>query len=226
MLDRASSTVPASPTTRISSSASSISLRLRRTKAWSSRTNTRVTCPPALWGQRCAQFASNRSCRQGLNQLVRDDGTGSVIQLQEERAERNRSSFCCPRPLLKSGLPETAGRTPPRSAVRCSGPLLLGALRLFVLFAILGHFPERVGATRCGCAPDCWCKRPGVAFFRWVIPWGHRFPRRAGPPQSRRLRSRSRTRRRRSDERRSASVRGACRGGFDGVRPVWSTRER
>jgi hypothetical protein len=52
----------------------------------------------------------------------------------------------------------------------------LGAVRprLFLFFAIFGHFLERVGATHCGCAPDCWCKPPGLALFRWVIPYGHR----------------------------------------------------
>jgi hypothetical protein len=53
---------------------------------------------------------------------------------------------------------------------------VFGALRMFLFFAILGHFLERVGATRCGCVEECWCKRPGLALFRWVIPWGHRFP--------------------------------------------------
>ena len=54
--------------------------------------------------------------------------------------------------------------------------MLLGGLRLFLLLAVLGHYLEHLGVTQCGCAPECWCKRPGLSFFRWVIPWGHRFP--------------------------------------------------
>jgi hypothetical protein len=54
--------------------------------------------------------------------------------------------------------------------------LLVGGLRLFLLLAVLGHYLEHLGVTHCGCAPECWCKRPGLSFFRWVIPWGHRFP--------------------------------------------------
>lgn len=33
----------------------------------------------------------------------------------------------------------------------------------------------RIGATReCGCAPDCWCKQPGLRHFRWLFPYGHK----------------------------------------------------
>ena len=35
---------------------------------------------------------------------------------------------------------------------------------------------EGMGAVRCGCAADCWCKRPILSTFRWVLPWGHRGP--------------------------------------------------
>jgi hypothetical protein len=32
----------------------------------------------------------------------------------------------------------------------------------------------RVEANReCGCAPECWCKQPGLRHFRWVLPIGH-----------------------------------------------------
>jgi hypothetical protein len=53
---------------------------------------------------------------------------------------------------------------------------IFGGVRLFFFFALLGHFLEGWGVTHCGCAPECWCKQPGLALFRWVIPWGHRFP--------------------------------------------------
>jgi hypothetical protein len=33
-----------------------------------------------------------------------------------------------------------------------------------------------MGAVRCGCGADCWCKRPILSTFRWVFPWKHRPP--------------------------------------------------
>ena len=36
----------------------------------------------------------------------------------------------------------------------------------------------RIDATkRCGCRPECWCKKPGLRHFRWLVPYGHKeFP--------------------------------------------------
>jgi hypothetical protein len=45
---------------------------------------------------------------------------------------------------------------------------------LYLLFAVIGRFVEGMGAVECGCADDCWCKRPVLSTFRWVFPWGHR----------------------------------------------------
>jgi hypothetical protein len=45
---------------------------------------------------------------------------------------------------------------------------------LYLLFAVIGRFVEGMGAAECGCAPDCWCKRPGLSVFRWVFPFKHR----------------------------------------------------
>jgi hypothetical protein len=47
---------------------------------------------------------------------------------------------------------------------------------LFLLFAVIGRFVEEMGAVRCGCGADCWCKRPILSTFRWVFPWKHRPP--------------------------------------------------
>lgn len=44
---------------------------------------------------------------------------------------------------------------------------------LYVAFALLGHARERRGAVTCECQPSCWCKRPGLSLFRWVLPIGH-----------------------------------------------------
>jgi hypothetical protein len=47
---------------------------------------------------------------------------------------------------------------------------------LYLLFAVIGRFVEGMGAVRCGCGTDCWCKRPILSTFRWVFPWKHRPP--------------------------------------------------
>ncbi len=45
---------------------------------------------------------------------------------------------------------------------------------LYLLFAVIGRFVERMGAVTCDCAPECWCKRPVLNILRWVVPYGHR----------------------------------------------------
>jgi hypothetical protein len=35
---------------------------------------------------------------------------------------------------------------------------------------------ERAGAYSCPCYPECWCKRPGLNLFRWIIRRGHAGP--------------------------------------------------
>ena len=49
--------------------------------------------------------------------------------------------------------------------------VLLGS---YVLVAAGNRVAEHFGARRCGCAEDCWCRRPGLSLFRWVFPWPHR----------------------------------------------------
>jgi hypothetical protein len=47
-------------------------------------------------------------------------------------------------------------------------------LRVYVLAAIATRVAEALGVWRqCGCAPDCWCKKPGLSLFRWVVPVKH-----------------------------------------------------
>jgi hypothetical protein len=52
------------------------------------------------------------------------------------------------------------------------------ALRLtligYVLMGLMSLALERAGVYGCGCDPDCWCKRPGLNVFRWVLPYWHR----------------------------------------------------
>jgi hypothetical protein len=51
---------------------------------------------------------------------------------------------------------------------------LAGVGSIYLLFAVIGRFVEGMGAVECGCAEDCWCKRPGLSVFRWVFPYRHR----------------------------------------------------
>ncbi len=53
---------------------------------------------------------------------------------------------------------------------------LVSLAGVYLLFAVIGRFVEGMGAVECGCADDCWCKRPVLSTFRWVFPWGHRCP--------------------------------------------------
>jgi hypothetical protein len=55
-------------------------------------------------------------------------------------------------------------------ARRVSGAVL----GLYLTVAIIGRLLETIGVSRCGCADDCWCKKPGLSTFRWVFPWRHR----------------------------------------------------
>lgn len=55
---------------------------------------------------------------------------------------------------------------------RAVGLLVLG----YLFAALVGLGLERAGLSPCGCAPDCWCKRPGLSVFRWVFPRFHRAP--------------------------------------------------
>ena len=51
---------------------------------------------------------------------------------------------------------------------------VLSVLAGYVLVAAGNKIAEAAGAMTCGCAEDCWCKRPGLSLFRWVFPWRHR----------------------------------------------------
>ncbi len=44
----------------------------------------------------------------------------------------------------------------------------------YVLLAIFTRVQEARGAYTCGCDEDCWCKRPGLSLFRWVLPRWHK----------------------------------------------------
>jgi hypothetical protein len=53
--------------------------------------------------------------------------------------------------------------------------VILGVGGLFVLAAVATRAAEATGRfRRCGCTPDCWCQKPGLSLFRWVVPKRHR----------------------------------------------------
>ena len=66
---------------------------------------------------------------------------------------------------------DAAGRSATLPGMR---RVLLGTASVYLLFAVIGRFVEGMGAVTCGCASDCWCKKPGLSTFRWVFPTGHR----------------------------------------------------
>ena len=42
------------------------------------------------------------------------------------------------------------------------------------LLAGLAAINARIDTTKqCGCRPECWCKKPGLRHFRWLVPFGH-----------------------------------------------------
>jgi hypothetical protein len=49
--------------------------------------------------------------------------------------------------------------------------LLVGTLYLGA--ALAGRIKEQHGEITCECDAACWCKRPGLSLFRWVLPLGH-----------------------------------------------------
>jgi hypothetical protein len=58
---------------------------------------------------------------------------------------------------------------------------LLILVGLYLLAAVCTWTAEALGLggegsrIRCACDDSCWCKRPGLALFRWVTPapWHH-----------------------------------------------------
>ena len=54
---------------------------------------------------------------------------------------------------------------------------MLGAI--YLMAAIWGLIRESSGSIQCECLEDCWCKKPGLSLFRWVLPVGHSLPERA-----------------------------------------------
>jgi len=51
---------------------------------------------------------------------------------------------------------------------------LVALASIYLLAAFIGRVAESQGKAVCGCAPDCWCKKPVLSVFRWVFPYRHR----------------------------------------------------
>jgi hypothetical protein len=51
--------------------------------------------------------------------------------------------------------------------------ILAWFLGSYLLVAVIGRFVESQGAVQCGCTEDCWCRRPVLSTFRWVMPVRH-----------------------------------------------------
>ncbi len=50
------------------------------------------------------------------------------------------------------------------------------AVIVYLAAAVRGHAKESRGELTCECEADCWCKKPGLSLFRWVLPVGHSLP--------------------------------------------------
>jgi hypothetical protein len=48
------------------------------------------------------------------------------------------------------------------------------AVSLYVCAALGTRVAEAAGMRRCECPSSCWCQRPLLSAFRWVLPVGHR----------------------------------------------------
>jgi hypothetical protein len=51
--------------------------------------------------------------------------------------------------------------------------ILLALLGAYLVAAVATRTAEAAGVGRtCGCHADCWCQKPGLTLFRWVLPRG------------------------------------------------------
>ena len=55
---------------------------------------------------------------------------------------------------------------------KAAAALLLG----YVTLALYFRAREAAGLLTCDCYQDCWCRKPGLSIFRWVLPRYHHNP--------------------------------------------------
>src|SRR2546430_1916063 len=139
--DRASTAVPASPTTSMSPLSSSSSLRPRRTTSWSSRTNTRVIYPPAPLGSACCAHRVKQTPPAGAEPARHKNGTDSAIPMQgspclpESRtAQLVSPQWICRTLQFRLAVLETASQNNPTdgtllsTTVRGGAPQIAGSI--------------------------------------------------------------------------------------------------
>ena len=49
-----------------------------------------------------------------------------------------------------------------------------GLAAIYLCVALVTRLAEAMGLRTCGCAADCWCRKPLLSAFRWVFPRGHK----------------------------------------------------
>jgi len=52
--------------------------------------------------------------------------------------------------------------------------LILAVMIGYVVLGAVTRAQEAAGAYTCGCDADCWCRKPGLSLFRWVVPRFHK----------------------------------------------------
>lgn len=55
---------------------------------------------------------------------------------------------------------------------KLAAALVLG----YVTLALYYRAREAAGLLTCDCYQDCWCRKPGLSIFRWVLPRYHHNP--------------------------------------------------
>lgn len=45
---------------------------------------------------------------------------------------------------------------------------------LYLAASLATRAADKLGLQRCHCSSSCWCRRPGLTAFRWVLPISHR----------------------------------------------------
>jgi hypothetical protein len=81
---------------------------------------------------------------------------------------------CIAEKLADQGRREDGARQPGRAYRVTVKRLVARVVGMYLLFAVIGRFIEKMGAVECGCDSSCWCKRPILSTFRWVFPYRHR----------------------------------------------------
>jgi hypothetical protein len=51
--------------------------------------------------------------------------------------------------------------------------VVLAAALTYVALSLFTRIQEAMGLRTCTCYADCWCQKPAVGLFRWVLPRFH-----------------------------------------------------